>query len=148
MIGIRLFVLAAAIVCGVLTARATPLLAGPLCMISNATPLTFDAIFDERRPQDGRSSFTITCSRTQTTMISLLYSHRMKAAARGPDLVYDLFARPDRSSIWGSGGDGASVTQIFPAGRPTTVYVYARIPAHQHSVAGQFNDSIGILTTP
>ncbi len=147
-IRIRLLFLTAAAIVGLLTTSALPSVARPLCVVSSTTPLTFDTIFDESRPQDGRSSFSVTCSRTQTTMISLLYSHRMKGSGRGADLVYDLFATADRSSIWGSGGDGAPVTETFPAGIPTTIYIYARIPAHQQSAAGEFTDSIDIVTTP
>jgi spore coat protein U-like protein len=143
---VRLFLETVAIV---LAVTAVPSLGAQVCTISNATPLTFDPIYDGRRAYDGRASFTITCASTQTTMISLVYSHRMRSGTRGADITYDLYATPDHSTIWGSGGDGAIVTQTFPAGRPTTVFVYARIPPHQQPpAAGHFNDSVAIVTLP
>jgi len=132
----------------ILAASTAPSLATPLCMLSNATPLTFDSKYEADRPDDGRASFVVTCARTQTLLISLLYSHQMKSGTRGPDLTYDLYATPDHSSIWGSGGDGATVLQTFAAGRPTIVYIYARIPAHQQPTPGQLSDSVGIMTMP
>jgi spore coat protein U-like protein len=131
-----------------LAATTTPSLGTPFCTISNATPLTFDRIYDADDPHDGRASFVVTCARTQTTMISLVYSHRMTSGTRGADLTYHLYATPDHSSIWGSGSDGVTVPQTFPAGQPTIMYIYARIPAHQQPVPGQFSDSIDIVTMP
>jgi spore coat protein U-like protein len=123
-----------------------------LCSISNATPLIFDTIFDTiydgERPDDGRASFVVTCASTHTTSIALLYSHRMTSGTKGSDLLYDLYATPDHSSIWGSGDDEATVAVTFSGGRPATMYIYARIPAHQHPVPAHFTDSIEIVTLP
>jgi spore coat protein U-like protein len=131
-----------------LAATTAPSLGTPLCSISNATPLIFDTKYDGERPDDGRASFVVTCASTHTTSISLLYSHRMTSGTKGSDLLYDLYATPDHSSIWGSGGDGATVAVTFSGGRPATMYIYARIPAHQHPVPGHFTDSIEIVTVP
>jgi spore coat protein U-like protein len=136
------------IVVAILAATTAPSLGMPLCTLSNATPLTFDRIYDADHPHDGRASFVVTCARTQTAMISLLYSHRMTSGTRGSDLLYDLYATPDHSSIWGSGSDGVTVPQTFSAGQPTIIYIYARIPAHQQPAPGQFSDNIDIVTMP
>jgi spore coat protein U-like protein len=132
----------------ILAATTTPSLGMPVCLISNATPLVFDTKYDPARPDDGRASFVVTCARTQTTFISLLYSHRLTSGTKGSDLLYDLYSTPDHSSVWGNGGDGATVAMSFSVGSPATVYIYARIPAHQHPTPGQFSDSIEIETMP
>lgn len=131
----------------VLTTAQTP--RGPLCAITNATPLTFNGpVGDPNRPNDGRASFTLTCSFTLTTSISLLYSHAMKGGEKASQLTYNLYADRQRSVIWGNGADGTIVRQTIPAGQPTTVYIYARIPPQQKPAAGRFTDSVEILTTP
>ena len=117
------------------------------CTISNATPLSFDAI-NTRNTSDGRASFVVTCPRTQATTISLIYSHHMKTGIPGAGLSYDLYATPNHAAIWGDGADGAPVSQTFSGGSPTILYIYARIPAHQQSDAGQFSDNIEIMTMP
>jgi spore coat protein U-like protein len=122
--------------------------AEPLCTISNATPLTFNGSDDDpRRPDDGRARFTITCPATLTTTISILYSHVMRGA-RASQLMYDLYADPQRSVLWGGGADGGIVRQAVAAGRPATVYIYARIRPHQRPFAGTFADSIDVVLTP
>ncbi len=123
-------------------------LGSPVCGISNATSLAFGTISDPDGPQDARASFVVTCTRTQTTTISLVYSHRLNGGAGGRELTYDLYSSANHAAVWGSGGDGAPIEQTFAAGRPTTVYVYARIPPHQQAVAGRFDDSIEIVTMP
>jgi spore coat protein U-like protein len=129
-------------------ATAAPSLANPGCVISNATALVYETSYDTNRPLVGRASFMITCSRTQTTIVAPLYSHRMKSAAKGPDLLYDLYATPGHSTIWGNGGDSGTVSQTFSAGRPTVEYIYARIPAHHQPSPGNFSDSVDIVTMP
>ncbi len=119
----------------------------PVCSVSNTTTLTFDTVYDGSRPNDGRAGFVVTCTRTQTTTISLIYSHRLDDGSARP-LHYDLFATPDRSVVWGSGHDGAPVAQTFAGGRPTTVYIYARIPPNQQPLPGNFSDSLEIVTMP
>ena len=136
------------IVVVILVGTTTPSLGMPFCTISNATPLTFGTTYAADRPDEGRASFVVTCARTQTTMISLLYSHRMTSGTRDADLTYDLYATPDHSSIWGSGGDKVTVPQTFSAGQRTIKYIYARISAHQQPAPGQFSDSIDIMTMP
>jgi spore coat protein U-like protein len=132
-----------ALMLGAMLADASPALAGPVCRISNLMPLVFDAPYDpfDNRPTDGRVSFSVTCSQAATTVLSLIYSHRLSGGST-KGLRYDLFATPDRGAVWGSGSDGATVTRSFSAGTPTTVYVYARIPPHQKVSAGRFNDSL------
>jgi spore coat protein U-like protein len=122
-----------------------PSLAGPVCSISNETALSFGTIYNPKLPQDGRASFVVVCARTQTVTISLLYSHRMRSATRGAELSYDLYSSAGRSSIWGAGGDGPSVSQTIVRGTPTTFSIYARIPAGQLPAAGDFTDTIEIV---
>jgi spore coat protein U-like protein len=130
-------------------ASASPALAGPACTISKATPLEFDIKYDPfvGPPTDGRASFTVTCSHPTTTTLSLLYSHRLTGVS-GAVLHYDLSATPDRMTVWGNGSDGLTVTRSFPAGTPTTVYVYARILPRQKAAPGQFKDSFLVVTGP
>jgi spore coat protein U-like protein len=120
--------------------------AAPDCFVSNLTPLAFGTISAADQPQDGRASFVVNCSRARTVTISLLYSHHMKNGMRSADLVYDLYSTPNHASVWGSGSDGESVVQTVPAGRPVTIFIYARIPAGQRPLAGEFTDNIEIQT--
>jgi spore coat protein U-like protein len=131
-----------ALLLGAMVIDAAPASAGPVCRVSNLMPLVFDAPYDpfDNRPTDGRVSFSVTCSHSATTELSLIYSHHMSGGSTN-GLHYDLFATPDRGAVWGSGSDGQTVTRSFPASTPTTVYVYARIPPHQKVPAGRFNDS-------
>jgi spore coat protein U-like protein len=136
-----------ALMLGAMLTDASPALAGPVCRISNLMPLVFDAPYDPfvNGPTDGRVSFSVTCSHSATTELSLIYSHRMSGGSTN-GLRYDLFATPDRTAVWGSGSDGQTVMRSFPAGTPTTVYVYARIPPRQKVSAGRFNDSFFVTT--
>jgi spore coat protein U-like protein len=118
------------------------------CIISNTTPLTFDAADNTNYAQDGRASFRITCAHTQTTIVSLMYSHRMRSATQGGELSYDLYSTPNHSLVWGSGSDGGGVSEAFIGGKSTIVYIYAHIPAHQTPLSGQFSDRIDIVTSP
>lgn len=128
------------------SAAARASIAAPACVISSVTPLAFGTIYAVDQPQDGRASFVVNCSRTQTVTISLLYSHRMKNGAQSADLTYDLYSAPNHASLWGSGSDGTSVLQTVPAGRPVMLFIYARIPAGQRPLAGEFTDNIEIQT--
>jgi spore coat protein U-like protein len=105
-------------------ANLSPALAASACTISNGTPLNFESRYDPfaGHPTDGRASFTVSCSRRETTAISLFYSHRLTSGSTAA-LHYDLFATPERLSVWGSGSDGFAVTRSFAAGAPTVVYV-------------------------
>jgi spore coat protein U-like protein len=127
----------------------SPAMAAPVCAISNITPLEFDAPYNsaDNRSTDGRTSFTVTCARPTTTTLSLLYGHRLTGVS-GAALHYDLSATPDRMTVWGNGSDGLTVTRSFPAGTPTTVYVYARIPPRQKAAPGRFKDDLLILMGP
>jgi spore coat protein U-like protein len=138
-----------ALMLGAMLTDAAPAFAGPVCRVSNLMPLVFDAPYDlfDNRPTDGRVSFSVTCSQAATTELSLIYSHHMSGGATN-GLRYDLFATPDRRAVWGSGSDGETVIRSFPAGTPTTVYVYARIPAHQKVAAGRFNDGFFVTARP
>ena len=118
------------------------------CIISNTTPLTFDAADNTSYAQDGRASFRITCAHTQTTIVSLMYSHRMRSTTQGGELSYDLYSTSNHSLVWGSGSDGVAVSETVRGGTSTIVYVYARIPAHQAPLSGQFSDRIDIVTIP
>jgi spore coat protein U-like protein len=140
---------AVAVVIAGLLVTAAPAFANSACTISNGASLEFDSRYDPfaGHPSDGRASFTVRCSRPATVALSLLYTHRLTAGA-GAVLHYDLFATPDRLSVWGSGSDGAIVTRSFPGGAPTTVYVYARIPPGQKAVPGAFHDSFSVLMGP
>jgi len=142
-------VLTASVVLAASMASASPALAGAGCTISNATPLEFDSEYDPfvGPPTNGRASFTVTCALPTSTTLSLLYSHRLTGVS-GAVLHYDLSATPDRMTVWGNGSDGLTVTRSFPAGTPTTVYVYARIPPRQKAPPGRFNDSFLVVTGP
>jgi spore coat protein U-like protein len=59
-----------------------------------------------------------------------------------------LFTTSAHTTIWGDGGDGITVPMTFAAGHPTTMYIYARIPANQRPAAGQYHENIEILTMP
>jgi spore coat protein U-like protein len=118
-----------------------------LCTVSNVSALAFETIADADHPYDARASFVLTCARTQTTTILLLYSHHMKGA-RGEDLNYDLYSSSNHAAIWGSGGDGAPVSQTVAGGHPTTIYIYARIESNQRAAAGHFTDAIEIEALP
>jgi spore coat protein U-like protein len=119
--------------------------AAPACIVTNVAALAFGSIYAADEAQDGRASFVVNCSRTQTVTISLVYSHHMKSRD-GTGLTYDLYSAPNHASVWGSGGDGASVSATVPAGRPLTLFIYARIPAGQRPVAGDFTDDVEIQT--
>jgi spore coat protein U-like protein len=136
-----------ALMLGAMSTDASSAFAGPVCRIANLMPLVFDAPYDPfvNAPTDGRVSFSVTCSHSATTELSLIYSHHMSGGSTN-GLRYDLFATPDRATVWGSGSDGETVTRSFPAGTPTTVYVYARIPPHQKVPAGRFDDSFFVTT--
>jgi spore coat protein U-like protein len=125
--------------------NASPALSQSVCRISNVMPLEFEAAYDPfiGRPTDGRASFTVTCNHVATVTLSLLYSHRLIGASGG--LHYDLSATPDRITVWGNGSDGATVTRAFPAGIPTVVQVYARIPARQRAAPGRLHDSLVVV---
>ncbi len=60
---------------------------------------------------------------------------------------YDLSATPN-GAAWGSGADGSGLTVSLPAGRPTTIRIYARIAPGEAPVAGAFTGSIDVETTP
>jgi spore coat protein U-like protein len=120
--------------------------AAPGCTVSSVTALAFGTISAADQSQDGRASFVVTCTRAQTVTISLLYSHHLRNGMQSADLTYDLYSAPNHASVWGSGSDGASVVQTVPAGRPVTVFIYARIPAGQRPLAGEFTDNIEIQT--
>ncbi|MGP6190710.1 MAG: spore coat protein U domain-containing protein [Vulcanimicrobiaceae bacterium] len=89
--------------------------------------------------------------------MSLHYSHHLTGGA-GTALQYDLYATPDRSSVWGNGGDGTTITRSFAGGTtitrsfaggtPTTVYLYGRIPPRQKTAPGRLDDSLLITTQP
>jgi spore coat protein U-like protein len=108
-------------------------------------PLEFEAAYDPfiSRPTDGRASFTVTCNHVATVTLSLLNSHRMIGASGV--LHYDLSATPDRMTVWGNGSDGATVTRAFPAGVPTVVQVYARIPPRQRAAPGRLHDRLVVV---
>lgn len=118
------------------------------CTLSDETPLTLAETSNPDGSLDGRASFVVTCARTQSVTISLLYSHRLRGASASADLAYDLFATTGNAAVWGSGGDGAPLTQTFSAGRPTRLFVYARVAAHQHPVAGRYDDDLAIELLP
>jgi spore coat protein U-like protein len=142
-------VLTASVVLAASMGSASPALAGAACTISNVTPLEFDTGYNPfvSRPTDGRSSFTVTCSRPTTTTLSLLYNHHLTGVS-GALLRYDLFATPDRMTVWGNGADGLAVMLSFPAGTQSIVYVYGRIPPRQMASAGRFSDSFLVVTGP
>jgi spore coat protein U-like protein len=144
-IGRKLCLLAVTLAVSLVTV--SPTVAAPVCAISNITPLEFDAPYNpaNRRPTDGRTSFTVTCSSPTTTTLSLLYDHRLTGVSDAV-LHYDLSATPDRMTVWGNGSDGVTVTRSFSAGTPTTVYVYARIPPRQKAAPGRYNDSLLVVT--
>lgn len=118
------------------------------CALSDETPLTLAGSPDSGGTLEGRASFVVTCARTQSVTISLVYSHRLRGAAAGTDLAYDLFATTGNAAVWGSGADGAPLTQTFSAGRPTRLFVYARVAARQHPAAGAYDDDLAIELLP
>jgi len=63
---------------------------------------------------------------------------------RGEDLIYELYATTNHAAIWGSGADGAPVSETFVAGQPTTIYVFARVEAGQRPSSGRFTDDVVI----
>lgn len=140
---------AAVVTLAALLNTSTAIAAAAPCTIANATPLSFDmSAIDSRRTVDGRASFTVTCPIARTESISLIYSHELLGSPTGASLRYDLYARADRTDVWGAGNDGAPVIRTFPAAEPTVVRVYARIPAQAPVAAGQFSDTIDVVMLP
>ncbi len=144
--GARSFGLGIALAAFVATAAPAAAMSG--CTLSDETPLALSPASNSDGTLDGRASFVVTCARTQNVTISLVYSHHLRGALAGNDLAYDLFAATGPGAVWGSGGDGAPVTQMFMAGRPTRLFVYARVAGHQHPAAGSYDDDLAIQLLP
>ena len=126
--------------------------AAPRCSFRGAVGVNFGS-YDplSQFPLDSLGSLTLQCDGVSPgTMVAIHLSPGSRASfatrgmrGRGGWLEYNLFQDASRSVVWGDGTGGSSAYMLHPTeGMPTTVNIFARAPARQHSMAGAFTDQI------
>lgn len=102
--------------------------------------------YDPLDSADKRSAgiVRLTCDEPVSATIALSHNSPASAAralTNGSDqLVYELYADPQRTSVWGDGSGGGSPVTL--TGDGTDRSIYGVIPARQRVSAGTYVDTI------
>lgn len=70
------------------------------------------------------------------------YQPRRMLGPRGSTVEYNLFTSPTSGEVW---GDGSAGTAAVPGIGDQTFTLFGRVPAGQHLLAGEYEDSL-VLT--